>query len=241
MFSILNNVNVEALRHLYWDEEKTLGQIANIYGTNPQAVGRRLKNANIPRRSNRESHVVFYRKKPRHVFEKEELEKLYWQERRSIAKIAQVYKVSYTAIYWAMKRLGIPKRSKSTAQERDKNPNWTGGRFKNSSGYIQVHTPHHPYAMKHGYALEHRLVMEKRLGRYLVPWEKVHHINGIKDDNRPENLLLVSQLNHTLRGEFCANCSLRKDIMLLSQEIKQLREQLQYKLEFERIPKINVN
>jgi hypothetical protein len=74
---------------------------------------------------------------------------------------------------------------------------WEGGRNKNSNDYIQIHKPDHPYCNIKGYVLEHRLVMEEHLGRYLTPEEIVHHINGIKTDNRIENLQLMTQSEHS--------------------------------------------
>lgn len=72
------------------------------------------------------------------------------------------------------------------------NGRWLGGKQKNSSGYILVYSPNHPFKSVNNNVLEHRLVMEKVIGRYLNNEEEIHHINGIKNDNRPENLRLFS-------------------------------------------------
>lgn|SRR3990167_5037597 len=81
-------------------------------------------------------------------------------------------------------------------QRGEKHPNWKGGRALTKLGYLMVHCPSHPKAHK-GKVYEHRLVMEKYLGRYLKEGETIHHINGIKTDNRIENLQLFnSQKEH---------------------------------------------
>ena len=71
---------------------------------------------------------------------------------------------------------------------------WRGGR-RTHSGYIEIYSPNHPYKTANKTVKEHRLVIEKHLGRFLKPNEKVHHINNIRDDNRIENLKLIS--NHS--------------------------------------------
>jgi uncharacterized protein (DUF1330 family) len=89
----------------------------------------------------------------------------------------------------------------------DKSSNWKEG-LTESRGYILVHSPNHPFRDAHNYVKRSRLVMEKIMGQYLNYNERVHHINGDKTDDRPENLMYFSneskhQKFHHPKGKCC--------------------------------------
>jgi hypothetical protein len=71
-------------------------------------------------------------------------------------------------------------------------PRFKGSRFRTVAGYIEITHPETGSRVR-----EHRYLMEKFLGRTLLPSEDVHHKNGIKDDNRLENLQLLDHGEHS--------------------------------------------
>lgn len=78
-----------------------------------------------------------------------------------------------------------------------KHGKWKGGRIKIKDGYILILKRGHPNAtFMSNYVFEHRYVMSKHLGRPLLSSEIVHHKNGIKDDNRLQNLVLTNRADH---------------------------------------------
>lgn len=85
------------------------------------------------------------------------------------------------------------KASRKNALEREHNGKPA---LMNYAGYVVIYEPDHPASSHSGWVLEHRWVMEQALGRRLSSDEHVHHLNHVRDDNRLENLQILSNSEH---------------------------------------------
>lgn len=145
------------------------------------------------------------------------LRDLYVNKRMSTAEIAQLIGVVRTSLVGAMRNRRIPARG--NGQRGAESHNWKGGRI-NCDGYIDIYCPSHPRAHK-GYVREHILVWEKSHGIQLPKYWIIHHLNGVKNDNRSENLLGMSSSKHSK-----VIPAIQARILLLEQEIMNLEREL---------------
>jgi len=90
-------------------------------------------------------------------------------------------------------------------------------RTKYKDGYIGLRlSKEHPFYLMatNGSMPEHRLVMAQHLNRFLETWETVHHKNGIRDDNRIENLEIIKPKEHSI---------FHNQVRAIEKEVKKLR------------------
>ena len=127
------------------------------------------------------------------------------EEGCSLSEIAREVGTVGREVKKFLRRHGVTKDFPTT-KTGEKHYAWKG-RTVDKDGYVLLHVKGHPNARKHtNYIFEHRLVMEAFLGRYLLPAEVVHHINGVKHDNRIENLQLFPDNGSHLAVDLKGRC-----------------------------------
>lgn len=136
-------------------------------------------------------------------FSTQELVRLYVDEGLSAGEICQRFSTTKVTIRKYLKQAGIEMRGRTEAirlrvqQGKDVGENhsqWKGKRITRK-GYVFLHQPNHPRS-KNGRVQEHIVVWEQAHGRPLPKSMCVHHLNGIKSDNRPENLYACTNSEH---------------------------------------------
>ena len=169
---MLNHITTEELNRLYWVERKNGREIADMFRCTPGAVSRRMKADGIATRHSSD-------------YPPSEKQKAAWIENgKRLSKTEGSIMARATA-------------GKANKGKRRRNDYEFGGHEKRrTDGYIKVYVPDHPNSTTDGYVMKHILVMEREIGRTLHPGEVVHHVNRIRDDNRIENLRLMTVSEH---------------------------------------------
>lgn len=134
-------------------------------------------------------------------------------------EVGQVLRRSKATVLSVLRRRGVKLRP--LYPKGPDNKLWRG-RKVDQKGYVMVwiadDDPMCSMAYRTGYVPEHRLVMARQLGRPLTTAEHVHHINGVKGDNRRANLQLVTVGHPTGVRYCCRDCgSLRLRPVALEQ------------------------
>jgi len=114
----------------------------------------------------------------------------------TLRAIAKELGVTYQTLQYHRRRLNCPPlRVAHTSGEN--HASWRGGYFIDRWGYKMIRSPKRNCS--NPYTPEHILIIEQQLGRQLKKGkEVVHHINGIKSDNRLENLLVCTRSEHRI-------------------------------------------
>lgn len=164
----MNKVDKETLYELYAIRGKPMHLIAKELDIAVGTVYNYLKKYEIPTREQKSTFTMKGRK-----LTKDQCERISKMRKGKIVSDITRKRLSESA-----KRGGI------------------GHKKNRTDGYVCVYFPDHPKSNKDGYIMEHDLIMECLIGRHLKDDEVVHHKNKKRNDNRKENLELMTFSEH---------------------------------------------
>lgn len=129
----------------------------------------------------------------------DELKELYFKKNKSLAWLIRYFKISRSSMKRRLKRCNLQSKFPIPPHfiNAKRMPTVKKLRIKASGGYIKILAPNNFRADKRGYVQEHIVVWENYHKKALPKGWIVHHLNGIKNDNRPENLLAIPQRQHS--------------------------------------------
>lgn len=185
----------------YYQQGNSLVETAKVFPIGAQGLYYHMKKRGISLR-NRKEGVRLFRQKTRKSPDIETIKRLYFDEKWSLRKIGETFGVAAASIRSRLLREKIKTRRpddpflKLKKAKGENHGMWKGGRIKNTAGYVLIHMPGHRRADNQGYVKEHILVWEDHNKKALPKGWVIHHINGIKDDNRIENLQAMTQGEH---------------------------------------------
>jgi hypothetical protein len=148
-------------------------------------------------------------------YTEQELFNLYITKNMSQTEIGNMFGISQHKVFKDLKRMGINSRKAiKRNQFGENNSSWKGGRILVGSytqdghiieshkgkpkSYYMVLCRNHPNANKEGYVFEHIKIALENAGRNSLDAinECVHHVNCVKTDNKPDNLVICTKDKH---------------------------------------------
>lgn len=169
----MNNIlkpDAETLRHMYWDDKMTLNAIAEKLNVSASLVHKWMRSYGIPRRTKGQAQIL--------------------QHNSPVISLDELSTINETNAHKHVPSEIGQKISKQLSMSG------IGAKKIRSDGYVYIFFPDHPKSSKDGFIMEHILVMECAIGRWIRPDECVHHINHIRNDNRLQNLQLMTRSEH---------------------------------------------
>lgn len=167
---------------------------------------------------------------PKRPIPRETLIALYYNQGLSASRAGKQLGHSASSVLRYLRHYGLSPRPGPPGKKGRDNPNWKGGRRLRADGYVMLRMPTHPRASGHGEVLEHIAIWEEANGASVPPGFVIHHLNGIKSDNRPENLSAIPVRSHDKHHSkrlvnnhsACLIRALRKRIRILEGKLTQL-------------------